>query len=174
MNLFEINKELYSKLSSLDSLNYDEQTQSYVDSETGEVVDIWADIMSVNEERKSKLIGTAFYIKELESEVATQKEYAKSLAEKIKIKEKRIEWLKANIVNSMIAFDDKRVEDERLTLTTRKTVAVEVTSMELLPKEYIRETVKIEPNKTEIKKAIQSGEIVAGAELKENVSLIIK
>lgn len=172
-NLFGIDKDLFDKLSKLEEMEYNEETGEFTNLETGEVFTMGY-IMSQDENRKTKIADTALYIRQLESEAQTQKDFAKSVLDKAKAKEKRIEWLKVNILNSMLLFGDETVEDKRVKLSTRKTVAVEVASMELLPKEYIRETVKVEPNKTEIKKAIQAGEIIAGAELKENVSLIIK
>lgn len=172
-NLFSIDKDLFEKLSKLEEMDYNEETGEYTDPETGEVFTMDY-IMSQDENRKTKLTDTALYIRQLESEAQSQKDFAKSILDKAKSKEKRIEWLKDNILRSMSLFGDETVEDKRVKLSTRTTAAVEVTSMELLPKEYIRETVKVEPNKTEIKKAIQAGEIIAGAELKQNVSLIIR
>lgn len=172
-NLFSIDKDLFEKLSKLEEMDYNEETGEYTDPETGEVFTMDY-IMSQDENRKTKLADTALYIRQLESEAQSQKDFANSILDKAKAKENTIKRLKNNILRSMSLFGDEKVEGERVKLSTRTTTAVEVTNIELLPKEFVQETVEIKPNKAEIKKAIQAGEIIAGAELKQNVSLIIR
>jgi hypothetical protein len=59
-------------------------------------------------------------------------------------------------------------------LSLRKSKSVEIIDADAIPQQF--KTVKTTEtiNKTEIKKAIESGEIVSGATIKENKNLQIK
>lgn len=78
------------------------------------------------------------------------------------------------ISNAMQMFDIPKVENGCMRLFLRHSTATMIDDADAIPDRF--KTVKVEKvvNKTEIKKAIQAGEAVAGAHLVENVSLQIK
>lgn len=78
------------------------------------------------------------------------------------------------LTTAMQAFGHDKVENGTLRLSLRRTTATEVDDLEQVPQEYKTTKVEVVPDKTAIKKAIQSGEAVPGAHLVENVSLQIK
>ncbi|HHT7827244.1 TPA: siphovirus Gp157 family protein [Streptococcus suis] len=57
-------------------------------------------------------------------------------------------------------------------LSLRKTESVTIFDPSKLADEFLK--VKVEPNKTEIKKAIKNGQVVFGAELTEGRSVVVK
>ncbi|MBM6697109.1 siphovirus Gp157 family protein, partial [Bifidobacterium pullorum subsp. saeculare] len=59
-------------------------------------------------------------------------------------------------------------------LQTGRDESVEVWDSAQLPRDYMRETVKVEPDKTLIKKAIKDGFDVPGAKLVQKDRLVLK
>ena len=62
----------------------------------------------------------------------------------------------------------------KVRVSFRKSVAVSIDDEKALPADFVVETVTTKPDKTAIKKAIQSGQEVSGASLVENRNLQIK
>jgi len=59
-------------------------------------------------------------------------------------------------------------------ISNRISKSVEVTDCNQLPKEYLKEKIEINPDKTAIKKALEQGEIISGALLITKSNLQIK
>lgn len=59
-------------------------------------------------------------------------------------------------------------------ISNRISKSVEVTDFNQLPKEYLKEKIEINPDKTAIKKALEQGEIISGALLVTKSNLQIK
>lgn len=59
-------------------------------------------------------------------------------------------------------------------ISNRISKSVEVTDCNQLPKEYLKEKIEINPDKTAIKKALEQGEIISGALLVTKSNLQIK
>lgn len=87
---------------------------------------------------------------------------------------KTAETLDKNITAAMEKYDMKEVKSPTMKISLRKSVQTIIDDVDELPREF--KTVKIEttPDKTAIKKAIQSGEVVKGAHLEERNNLQIK
>ena len=83
------------------------------------------------------------------------------------------EWfIKMQRNEAMMLTNQQKVDTGLFKLSLRKTESVTVFDLSKLSDEFLKE--KVEPNKTEIKKAIKSGQVVSGAELTEGRSVIVK
>lgn len=83
------------------------------------------------------------------------------------------ELLKNRLSQSMQQFGIERIEGPTLTLSFRKSTAVEITDELEIPAAYFNRPPP-KPDKTAIKEAIQKGESVPGAALVERKNLQIK
>ena len=95
-----------------------------------------------------------------------------AFAKKQKEAEARAERFKERIKEAMMLTNQQKVDTGLFKLSLRKTESVTVFDISYLPDEFLK--VKVEPNKTEIKGAIKSGQVVLGAELTEGRSVIVK
>jgi len=139
-----------------------------IDEETGEILNAEElDELSGAFEEKSEAV--ACYIKNSEVFIGDLKAEEANLAKRRKQTEKRIDYLK----NVLTAGRDK-VETTKVRVSFRKSVAVSIDDEKALPADFVVETVTTKPDKTAIKKAIQSGQEVSGASLVENRNLQIK
>jgi len=112
------------------------------------------------------------FIKKLENEAEFLKEtYQAKIQSEIKKREALAERLRDALLQAVQRFGD--IQTDRLfKVTTRKSEAVEIIDESLVPNEF--KTFKPVISKTDIKKAIKSGIKVEGAELRENINLMIK
>ena len=125
-----------------------------IDEETGEILNAEElDELSGAFEEKSEAV--ACYIKNSEVFIGDLKAEEANLAKRRKQTEKRIDYLKNVLTACLDAAGRDKVE-------------------KALPADFVVETVTTKPDKTAIKKAIQSGQEVSGASLVENRNLQIK
>lgn len=165
MTLYEINQEIAAIIDDLE----------YIDEETGEVYiseEALARLQQLNIDRDVKLENIGAFIKNLDAEVKAMKDEIKNLRERIGRKERKAEQLAQMVNVDLQAHGETKKEFPKVAYSFRKSTAVEITDEEKLPKEYMKVT--YEPSKTEIKKAIQKGLEVPGAELVEKQNLQIK
>ena len=87
---------------------------------------------------------------------------------------KNIDSIKNHILNFMKTNNIDKIQTDLATFSTRKSKSTQVDNIELLPQEFITVKQTFHPDKTAIKKAIESGIEVAGASVVENISLQIK
>lgn len=173
-SLFNIDSRLTELYSKAEEMTFDQDTGCYVDPETGEVLDIDAEIEALGGDRKKKLTDTALYVTRLLAESELLKARAKAIGDRAKAKANLADKLKRGIASSMVAFGDKKIESDDVVLTTRQSTSVDILDESAIPEEYIVVKTERNPNKTEIGKALKSGVEVAGAILKTNTSVIIK
>lgn len=142
-----------------------------VDQETGEVVSEEAleRLDQLQMERQKKVEGVILWIKNLESEAEAIKNEERSLAERRKAKERKIESLKKFIDYSLAG---QEFETAKTKVSYRRSEAVEIEEGMTVPVKYMR--VKKEPDKTLIKKALKEGIKVRGASLVERFNMVIK
>lgn len=95
-----------------------------------------------------------------------------TFAKKQKEAEVMAERFKERIKEAMILTNQQKVDTGLFKLSLRKTESVTVFDPSNLSDEFLK--VKVEPNKTAIKKAIKNGQVVLGAELTEGRSVIVK
>ena len=140
----------------------------------GEITPDVEESLKINKDNfETKARGYIWQIKKLEAENITIDEELNRLERIKKRNDKLIDKLKESMKNALIIFVDSQKVDT-FTLSLRKSKAVEIVDADSIPVEYrtIETTETI--NKTEIKKAIESGVEVAGATIKENQNLQIK
>lgn len=146
-----------------------------LDAETGEVTNYEPEALdALNCEREAKLEGCALLVKSLEADAKAIKEEEAALKARRSAKERKADYLKRYIAQSMQLFGDSKLETPRAALSFRKSSTVEVLDAAALPAEYMTVKTTSAPNKTAIKAAIKAGEEVAGAALVERQNLQIK
>lgn len=123
-------------------------------------------------EREMKLENIGLYIKELDYKAKALREEEKALAERRQRTEKKAEWLKQYAASSVALFGE--VETTRLRMTIRASESLEITNEEQIPAYFMKSKTTWAPDKTMIKDAIKSGEIVAGATIIKKNNLQIK
>lgn len=143
-----------------------------VDPETGEIIDEskLEEIDALNMKRDAKIEGVGLYYKDIKAEAEMVKAEADNLAKRYKALENKAEGIKTYLSK---AVNGEKFKTPKLSISFRKSTSTHVIDQELIPMEYLDFKDPV-PKKTEIKKAIQSGKEVPGAELVENVSTIIK
>lgn len=122
---------------------------------------------------ETKARGYIWQIKKLEADNITIDEELNRLERIQKRNNKLIDKLKESMKNALIIFGDSQKVDT-FTLSLLKSKAVDIVDADSIPAEYRTITTTEIINKTEIKKAIESGVKVAGATIKENQNLQIK
>lgn len=164
MNLYEITKEY------LDALNNIE-----VD-ENGEIIN-FDTIEKAEGEFNTKAEAVALYIKNLSANAQAIKNEETNLSERRKSIEKKSEYLKTYLANTMLLADKKEFETSKCKLSFRKSTSLNITNEEWFIEKY-PELVKVEIKTTipkkEITDLIKSGREFVGVELVENQNLQIK
>lgn len=145
-----------------------------VDEETGEIVWDEDTLDNLIEELDTKRENVGLYIKNLNADIDMFKAEEKNLKERRQVKESKVERLKDYLTRSMWLTGDRLLETPKIKLSFRKSTSVDVDDVEKLPKEYIKEKIEISADKTLLKKALQAGEEIEGATLKETQNLQIK
>ena len=158
MTIYEINEEILN----------------CIDLETGEIIDIDR-LNDLQLERDAKIENVACWIKELKAEAEAIKAEKLALAERQKVAENKVESLKKWVA---YALGGQKFSTAKCSVSFRNTESVEVTEegLENLMNDHDELlTYKApEPNKKAIKDAIKDGLSVAGVQLVQNVSTIIK
>jgi hypothetical protein len=161
-SLYEISTDF---LKALDGLE--------VDEDTGEIVNFDA-VESLNAQFEDKAESVACYIKNLSAFAADLKSEEDNLAARRKAAERRIDSVKKYLSSCLEAVGKDKVETAKARISFRKSVQVQIDDEKVLPADYVTTTVTTKPDKTAIKKAIQAGQVVAGASLVENRNIQIK
>ena len=144
----------------------------YFDSET-EREDTLEAVIGQFEVKAQSVIA---YIKNQEITEKMLEEHIRQMTGKLKAAKARNQSLKDYLARNMQAagITEIKADDGTLKASFRKSKAVEILDEAQIPAEFRRETVKIEPDKTAIRKAIESGQEVAGAKIEERKNLQIK
>lgn len=112
------------------------------------------------------------YYRDLDAEIAKNKEVSKIYAEYARKLERRKERIKEALTYFMHATNTKEIKTDFAKISFRKSKSVNVFDMSLLPRDCV--LIKEEASKTMIKKMLEAGEEVQGAKLVENESLQIR
>jgi hypothetical protein len=164
MNLYDLNSE-YSRVMA-DVMEWAEQNDGEISAELEKALE---DIEISIEE---KIENTALYIKNLDAEAEMIKLEEKKLAERRKACENRAErvreWLSINM-------DGKPFKSAKCVISWRKSESVEVAvDAETLPAYYQNVKTTVTADKTLLKAAIKSGEIIAGVSIVEKQNMQVK
>lgn len=149
------------------------ENEDGVDGETGLVFDITL-LDKLEMERDKKIENALLYAEQLKADAAEIDDYAKRLKERATAKKNAAESIKNYILSRLQEVGQSKFETARIRASLRvvadgKTV---VTNEELIPEQFRK--YKWSPDLTAIKNAIKAGETVAGAELRDSVSLTVK
>ena len=160
MKLYEINEQIQNILN------------DFVDEETGEIKEnVIADIDKLQEEKQSKALNIAKYIKNLTAESEAIYKEETSLKSRRNKLDKQIERLSEYLV---LNISGEKIKDAQIEISWRKSQFIEITNADILPKIFTAEKIVSIPDKKAIKNAIEAGAIINGAELKERLNLVIK
>ena len=140
------------------------------DAETGEIFDEMA-FDQLEAERAEKCEAVAVWIKTLNAEVEAIDNERTNLLDRAIRKKKQIESLKNWLSR---ALDGNKFETARCEVGFRRSESVNIFEVDAIPAKFLREKVTVEPDKTEIKKALKLGDIVPGCELNQKLNISIK
>lgn len=145
-----------------------------IDLDTGEIIDI-EKLNNLQLERDAKIENVACWIKELRAEAEAIKNEKLALADRQRVAENKAESLKNWLA---YALNGEKFNTAKCSISFRTTESVDVTEegLESLMKshEELLTYKAPEPNKKAIKQAIKDGLNVAGVQLVQNTSTIIK
>lgn len=163
MTLYDINSAIEAAVTAmLNSAN----------EETGEVDAACVEqLEALQVQREEKLDNIGAYIKNLLAEAKMLKEEEAALKARREAKERKAESLKNYLAT---ALDGEKFESARVACSWRKSEAVAVDDIELLPDEYKVEKTTYTADKAKIKEALKAGAEVRGAWLETKNNLQIK
>lgn len=164
-----LSKPLYEINADIDTL-----IESCIDPETGEVIeDLDERLNELTIARAEKIENLAFVIKNYKAEAEKLDKFKKQVDARLKAYTNNIERLKRYLASCM--NDGEKFKSTMNSIYFMHTKSVNVSDAFFAAEEneqYMR--VKKEANKDAIKTALDAGETVAGAELVENISLVVR
>ena len=162
MKLYEVVQEYRAQLDALAELDLDAQT--YADT-----------LESMDGELKDKLRAVIAYSLDLEIEATGAAAAAKRMKERADSLDTRVKWLRDYALRSMEATNLSEVStDEWAAKVAKKPASVVISDGVELPAEYIRTTVKTEPDKAALKAALSGGAVIPGVSLVSGHRLALK
>ena len=146
----------------------EEAITNCVDLETGEIIDEQA-LAGLQMARDEKVENIALWIKDLKAEAEALKAEKLALAHRQQVAENKAESLK----NYLTAYlNGEKFKTAKVAISYRSSKSVNIYDEELIPKDFI--TYEPKYNKADIKKAIDDGIDISGAEIIEKTSIQIK
>lgn len=141
-----------------------------IDEETGEILNA-EELDALEMEREQKIENVALWYKNLKADAEAYKREKDAFAEKERVAKNKMESLKAYL-NYALHGETFKAESGRVNITYRKSKSVEV-AHEFNDQRFL---VPQEPkvDKTELKKALESGEVINGAMIVEKQNIQIK
>lgn len=157
MNLYEIKQSIQ------------EAIDKCIDMETGEITNpelLDSLNMALNEKREN----IALYIKNLTCDSKAVDEEIKNLTARKKSINNKIDWLKQYLANDL---QGNKFETSKVVVSFRKSKSVDIQPNAEIPNEFLIQQ-EPKPDKSGLKKAIQSGEVIAGVSIVEKQNISIK
>lgn len=127
----------------------------------------------INEDLNKKFEGYGQVINQAKADMNEVSEEIKRLQTKKRTYDNNIKRLKQALIDSLAAVGKDRIKTSLFSFSIKNTRAVDVTSVEDLPVDYLVPQPS-KPDKKAIKEAIESGQDVPGATIKFNESLVIR
>lgn len=143
----------------------------------GELTEELESALAINKENfEVKSAKYAYVTKKFDGEVFLIEKEIERLTALKNSREKAIENLKATVKQAMELYGVKKIEAQNIKLLLVRSKPSVVVDEDLLPKKYIKKTVKTTytPDKNAIKNDLDAGKKIKGAVLKENENLQIK
>lgn len=141
-----------------------------IDMETGELIDPER-LEQLTMEKDQKIENVACWIKNLTAEAAAYKAEKTAFAEREAQALKKADTLKKWLSDALAG---QKFSTAKCAVSFRKSEAVMVDDVNLIPAEMLRIKTTYEPDKTAIKNAIKSGREINGCMLVENTNIQIK
>lgn len=157
MNLYEIKQSIQ------------EAIYKCIDMETGEIINPEL-LDNLNEQLNIKRENIALYIKNLVADSKAIDEEIKNLTARKRSINNKVDWLKSYLANDL---QGNKFETPKVVVSFRKSKAIDIAPNANIPDDYL---IQQEPkvDKTGLKKAIQSGEVIAGVSIVEKSNISIK
>ena len=148
----------------------DSKILACVDIDTGEVIEK-EQLEALQIERSAKVEGVACWIKNLEADAEAIKAEEKSLKTRREAKENKVASLKEYL---KYALDNTPFESAKCKVSFRKSTQVNIIDASAIPAEYIKTETLTKIDKEALGAALKSGELIDGAELKENSNIQVR
>ena len=155
--------ELTGQFLTIYQMDIDDETKT----DTLEAID-W------QEQFEQKAEGYAHVIKNLEADVAMYKAEEESFKTKKQAAQKKLDYVKDNIMTAMNVTGQIEVRSGALTLKVQKNRESVQVDEGLLPKKYFAKKIELKPDKTTLKELLKAGKKIKGAELVRTEKLVIK
>ena len=165
----ETEQEIIWRKNTVTLYEINDEILNCVDEETGEIIDP-EKLSRLQMESDDKVEGIALWIKNLLSEAAAIKTEKDKLGERQKACENKAKNLKEYLSGFLAG---QKFKTPRVAISYRKSESVNVSDIGKIPEEYLKRK-DPEPDKTAIKAAIKSGQIIDGAEIVVNQNIQIK
>ena len=162
MKLYEVVQEYRAQLDALAELDLDAQT--YADT-----------LESMDGDLRDKLRAVIAYSLDLEIEATGAAAASKRMKERAESLDNRVKWLREYALRAMEATGMGEIStDEWAAKVAKKPPSVVIADGIELPAEYVRTTVKTEPDKAALKAALTAGAVVPGVSLVAGHRLALK
>lgn len=143
--------------------------------EDGEFTPEMETTLTINQsELQEKAINYGYVIKSLSEDVSSIDSEIKRLQAIKTAKVNAIDRMKESVLKAMNIYGIHKINSPTLNLSIRKSKSVEIIFEGVIDDKFKKEKITVSIDKTAIKKAIESGETVEGAVIKENDNLQIK
>lgn len=161
MRLYEIDKSIEQVI----------ENGFSVDEETGELLFTPEDLEKLNLDRSEKIENTALIIKNYLALSEDIKQEENALKERRNSIQKKVDYLQ-NLLS--MSLNGEKFETAKCSISFRKSAKVIIDENTELPEEYTKSTIKVEPNKTEIKNALKQGIEIKGCRIEQTQNIQIK
>lgn len=141
-----------------------------LDAETGEIIDPER-LDNLFMERNQKIENVALWIKNLESDALAFKAEKDAFAYREKVASAKAERLKAWLAR---VLEGEKFSTSKCAVSFRRSEQVEVLDEDSIPRELVKETVSLKPDKARIKALLKDGYVISGCRLVENLNTQIK
>ena len=164
MNLYELNQNFQNLL---------EVMENTTDSEIKALIQDSLDQLQL--QTNEKIENIIKYIKNLEYEAAALETEAKRLQDRKAKTLKKVDNLKGYLKDFTSSLDSKKYNAGIFKVSIRRnSPSLEITDIQAIPTEYIQYIEDVKVDKQRIKEAIKNGEKIAGVQLIESESILIK
>ena len=155
--------ELTGQFLTIYQMDIDDETKT----DTLEAID-W------QEQFEQKAEGYAHVIKNLEADVVMYKAEEESFKAKKQAAQKKLDYVKDNIMTAMNVTGQTEVKSGAMTLKVQKNRESVQVDEDLLPKKYFAKKIELKPDKKTLKELLKAGKKIKGAELVRTEKLVIK
>lgn len=164
MRLYEIDNLLRSAMDDADA--YAEEHEGVIPDDLAELID------GLTMARDEKIHHVCLYVLELEASAQANKDAENRIRDRRKYVEGKAERLREYL--SRLVVPGEKHEWPDCKQSWRRSEAVEIMSIDRIPKSYVEVRIEQVPDKASIKASIKAGNVVPGAELTVRQNLQIK